>query len=401
MSDFDIITVGGGLGGAALAKSMAERGARVLVVERETKFKDRVRGEGMTPWGCAEARELGIYDLLKKSCGHETNWWDNYVGPMRVAHRELASTTPQGLPALDFYHPEMQQILLGAARAAGAEVRCGAKATSVTLGRSPGVTIENVDGVREELSARLVVGSDGRGSLVRKWAGFAERRDTDRMLVGGLLLEDASCPEDTVRFVSDFAAGRGSIIFPQGRSRARLYLMYGVAEGIRLQGKKDVRRFIEACIATGIPREYIDHARAAGPLATFDGADCWVEHPYRDGVALIGDAASSSDPSWGQGLSLTLRDARALRDALSMDDDWEAAGHVYAGGHDRYYGVLHTVEDWLTQFFYETGPTADARRAKAFPLIAQDRTRMPDTFLSGPDHPVDDLMRRRFFGEVE
>ena len=36
---YDVVTVGGGLAGAAFAKSMAERGARILVVERETRFR--------------------------------------------------------------------------------------------------------------------------------------------------------------------------------------------------------------------------------------------------------------------------------------------------------------------------------------------------------------------------
>ena len=57
---YDIITVGGGLGACALARVMAEEGKRVLVLEREREFKDRVRGEYMCPWGVAEARELGI-----------------------------------------------------------------------------------------------------------------------------------------------------------------------------------------------------------------------------------------------------------------------------------------------------------------------------------------------------
>jgi len=52
--EYDIITVGGGLAGATLAKAMAENGARVLVIERERQFKDRVRGEGTFPWGVAE-----------------------------------------------------------------------------------------------------------------------------------------------------------------------------------------------------------------------------------------------------------------------------------------------------------------------------------------------------------
>ena len=57
---YDIITVGGGLGGASLAKAMAEHGAKVLVLERETQFKDRVRGEILVSWGVAEAKALGI-----------------------------------------------------------------------------------------------------------------------------------------------------------------------------------------------------------------------------------------------------------------------------------------------------------------------------------------------------
>ena len=68
---YDIVTIGGGLGGSALAKAMAEHGARVLVLEAETRFRDRVRGESMMPWGVAEARELGVYDALMASGAHE------------------------------------------------------------------------------------------------------------------------------------------------------------------------------------------------------------------------------------------------------------------------------------------------------------------------------------------
>ena len=103
-ASYDIITAGGGLGGAALARAMAQRGARVLVLERETKFKDRVRGEAMMPWGVAEARALGIADVLL-NCGHELPWWDMYFGNVRTSHRDLTKTTSdpswgQGLPLI-------------------------------------------------------------------------------------------------------------------------------------------------------------------------------------------------------------------------------------------------------------------------------------------------------------
>jgi choline dehydrogenase-like flavoprotein len=47
--DVDVIVVGGGLAGSALATSLARQGRQVLVIEREIKFKDRVRGLRSTP----------------------------------------------------------------------------------------------------------------------------------------------------------------------------------------------------------------------------------------------------------------------------------------------------------------------------------------------------------------
>ena len=67
--NYDIITVGGGIAASSLARAMAERGARVLVLEREKQSKDRVRGEAVVSWGVAEANELGICRLLKEKCG--------------------------------------------------------------------------------------------------------------------------------------------------------------------------------------------------------------------------------------------------------------------------------------------------------------------------------------------
>jgi flavin-dependent dehydrogenase len=74
--DYDVITVGGGLGGAALAKVLATKGLRVLVAERERQFKDRIRGEVMWPWGVAEARTLGLYDRILETCAHELPFID-------------------------------------------------------------------------------------------------------------------------------------------------------------------------------------------------------------------------------------------------------------------------------------------------------------------------------------
>jgi 2-polyprenyl-6-methoxyphenol hydroxylase-like FAD-dependent oxidoreductase len=292
----------------------------------------------------------------------------------------------------------MQELLIGAAASAGANVQRGVTVKEVRAG-SPATVVAGDNGHSEEIHARFVVGADGRSSTVRASVGFQHRRDPDDMLVAGVLLANVCAPEDIGQIVMNSSLGQAAIVFPQGAGRARTYFCFHTGTQPRCQGAVDLPRYIDACKKTGMNPTFYDGAKAAGPLATFDGAEVWVEHPFKDGVALIGDAAAASDPSWGQGLSLTLRDARVLRDHLLATSNWETAGHAYAAEHDRHTDAIHTANLWHTELFLATGPQADARRARALPLIVQDPSRQPDTLFSGPEVPVNEDVRKRFFGE--
>lgn len=395
---YDVAIAGGGLGGATLAKNMAEQGARVLVIEHERQFKDRVRGEAMFPWGYAEVEALGAADCLAEAGRHHLNWIDTYVASHRVEHREVVPSTKHRLPFLTCYHPAMQESLLKAAAAAGATVRRGAAVREVKPGAPPEMVIDE-NGRAETITARLVVGAEGRSSVVRSSAHFTVQRDPEDMMIAGILLENVPADEDTLQGIYNFALGQLAIIIPQGGGRARVYLCYHDATQARFQGPGDVTRFFDGCKKTGANAALFEDVKPIGPLATFSCAHSWVDHPHRDGVALVGDSATSSDPTWGQGLSLTLRDARVLRDHLMRAGDWNAAGHAYAGEHDGYAGRMHTFHQWMTAMYLAMGPEADARRARAMPLIGQDPSRQPDALFVGPDLPLDEAVRKRFFGE--
>jgi 2-polyprenyl-6-methoxyphenol hydroxylase-like FAD-dependent oxidoreductase len=399
VTTYDVVAVGGGIAGATLAKAMAERGHRVLVVERARRFRDRVRGEALAPWGIACARDLGVYELLERRCGHMLRYWNIHVGGQRILSRDFFATTPQEAGWLTYYHPAMQDALLQAAIDAGAEVRRGAQVTGVRPGSPARVTIQD-DGATSEVETRLVVGADGRSSAIRRLGRFRAEQDPPRLLFAGVLLDGVASPEDVFYHVAAPSSGLAAYIFPQGERRARAYLGFHKDAGMpRLHGEADLARFREASEEIGMPPAFYADARPAGPLATFDGADSWVRHPYADGVVLVGDAAATSDPTWGQGMSLALRDVRALRDALLSTSDWDAAGHAYAAEHDRHYGIIHRVDGWYAEVFMELGPEADERRLRALPLAAADPTRFPDPPISGPEAPHDDGVRRRFFGE--
>ena len=393
-SSFDIVTVGGGLAASSFAKSMAQGGVSVLILEQEERFKDRVRGEYIVPWGVAEARELGALETLQRNCAREIPWVD-----MGFGLRDLRTTTPQQLPGVSFSHPEMQETLLASAETSGAVVRRGVCAQNIELGRRPCVTTRK-DGREETVSARLVVAADGRNSAARRWLGFTTKKSGDPFVFSGVLLSGLSAREDAAWFIFNPELGLIGALVPQGPGRFRAYLGYPSSAGYRLNGKDSVPLFFsESNRVAPIFGEFYVKAQDIGPLASFDGGDYWVEHPYRNGAALLGDAAGTTDPSFGQGMALSLRDARTLRDALLSNSDWDAAGHRYAEQHDIYYQRCRTASGWLRAIFQEQTSEASARRQRALPLIAKDLTRVPDHLFSGPEMPLDDDTRARFFGE--
>lgn len=53
---FDVAIVGGGIAGGALACALSRAGFGVLLLERQQEYRDRVLGEGIVPWGVADAR---------------------------------------------------------------------------------------------------------------------------------------------------------------------------------------------------------------------------------------------------------------------------------------------------------------------------------------------------------
>jgi 2-polyprenyl-6-methoxyphenol hydroxylase-like FAD-dependent oxidoreductase len=198
---------------------------------------------------------------------------------------------------------------------------------------------------------------------------------------------------------NNVSTGAVAALFPQRGDRARAYFGFHPQKCSRLQGEGDFTRFREMFTTAAGKAIPLGDSKPAGPLASFECADVWVAHPYRDGVALAGDAASSNDPSWGQGLSLAFRDARVLSDELLAGTDWDAAANRYAQRHDADYGVVSKVSGWFYDVFQRLGPGADARRARTLPLIAQDPTRVPDVLFSGPEFPLEASSQARFFGE--
>src|SRR5215213_3105723 len=389
---FDVIVVGGGLAGSALAGVLAQAGLGVLVVEREARFRDRIRGELTWPWGVAEARELGLEAVLQQAGRVELPAVQFYED-QRVAVTEQF----ESVPMMGFSHPRLQEALFTWAGVQGATIVRPAKATGFALNGRPTVTVA-VDGCLVDYTARLVVGADGKLSAVRRWAGGETQADAEHHRFGGVLvtglagrpaLSDASTPPASFFW------------FPPSAETMRLYFRM-TAERLR---ETHVDRSFASFLAYAtafVPEGTLTGARQAGPLGFFPNNDVWATRIAGDGVVLVGDAAGAVDPSWGIGTSLVFRDVRELRDLLLAGRDWALATAEFARRRWQYYEVVRAYDRWMNQIFAEDGPEADHRRERHALAREHDPTLGGFGLLEaqGPDGLVPDASaRRHFFGE--
>jgi len=383
---YDLIVAGGGVAGAAFAFRMAERGAHVLVVERELVFRERIRGDSIHPWGVAEALRLGLGEALSGPSFRRVSSWQLNVGGFQLLDRDL-TRSPSGQPLVHVHHPELQQTLLAAAAAAGAEVRRGARVVEVRRGRPAHVVLEEGQ-ARRSLTARLVVVADGRESPLRRAAGVDAPGELSDLSTTGVLVDDHSGPvaQQSLFYPPGFC--ELALWVPLSRERARIYFVRRRDASVeRYSGEGQLARFLAACRALGMPAPWLESAKAAGPLATFETrlSEC-SSAALEGGLVFIGDAAGTVDPIFGCGVSLGLMDARSLAERLLETPDWDAAAARHAEDRRIYATSLRTLERWLTQLYYTPGEAAAELRLRASPRLAALRI---DLVGSGPASPTD------------
>lgn len=329
MNDYEIVVVGGGIAGSSVASVLARAGKRVLVLEQQLEYRDKVRGETIVPWGTLETDGMDLTSTLLDTGGAFAATLVPYDELQPPAAAEagglpLSLLCPGASGQLNVGHPEASEALAQKAASDGATVIRGVRDVMVTFGDSP--TVRYRDGTNTvEVTPKLVIGADGRHSTVRRQAGIALDERPAVVFGAGLLVRSES------GFTEKVALGTEGqthfLAFPRQDGLTRLYQMVDIARQPDFTGSGRLAHFVESFrqLQSFPAASALADGEVAGPAGGAPMTDAWTTTaPVVPGAVLIGDAAGWNDPILGQGLSVAFRDAHTVADVVSSSADWSA-----------------------------------------------------------------------------
>ena len=169
--NYDVIVIGGGPGGSTTATLIAEKGYRVLLLERDKSPQFKI-GESLMPATYWTFKRLGVIEKLKASHFPEKYSVQFYAGSGKASapFYFYRNDPHESSMTWQVLRSEFDQMLLENAREKGAAVERGVSVHEVLFDgeRAIGVRAKLADGRIGELSARVVVDSTGQSALISR-----------------------------------------------------------------------------------------------------------------------------------------------------------------------------------------------------------------------------------------
>lgn len=323
-SSFDVVVVGGGMVGSALALGLSQQGWQVALVEGERRealtaslpeadkvedFEPRVSAISLASQRLLE--RLGAWGEVRASrhCGYrEMTVWDG-DGTGRI-HFDAAELHTSALGTI-VENRSIVRALFQQIQASGVALFDGVRVQRWS--RNDGV--ELADGRR--LPATLVIGADGARSRLRQWAGLPTREwDYDQQaIVCTVRTEHSHGFTAWQRFSSTGPLAFLPLLNEAGDDHfCSIVWSQDTDEARRLMALTDdaFRQALEAAIEQQLGAVVEVSRRFAFPLRQRHAKDY-----VADGLALVGDAAHTIHPLAGQGANLGYGDVRVLLEELS------------------------------------------------------------------------------------
>jgi 2-polyprenyl-6-methoxyphenol hydroxylase-like FAD-dependent oxidoreductase len=330
---YDVIVVGARCAGAPTAMLLARKGYRVLVVDRARFPSDTVSTHLLHPPGVAALRRWGLLARLVATGCPPIHTYVFDFGPFAISGTPGPPDTPVA------YAPRrtvLDQLLVEGAAEAGAEVRQEFSVQEVLVeeGRVSGIRGHGSDGRSFTEHARVVVGADGRHSLVARTVQPARYHEKPPLLYAyysywsGLDMDG--------RFQTWVRPDRAFAAWPTHDDLTLVIGGWPSAEQAanRADVEGEFHKMLELVPA------FADRVRGARRVDRLTGAGVanYFRQPYGPGWALVGDAGYNKDFITAQGMHDAFRDAElcatALEESFSGARPFDDAMGAYQAARD-------------------------------------------------------------------
>ncbi len=325
-----VAIVGAGPAGAALAYLLARRGVEVVLLERQTDFAREFRGEGLMPSGAEVFEQMGLGAALDALPQARLERFEVFLNARPVGALTLAAQAGGAFSARIVSQPAMLEMLVGeAARYPGFRLERGATVREVIRtgggdgGRICGVLADGGRGALE-VRADLVVGCDGRNSVLRRRAALDELRYPQAFDVVWAKLPMPAALAGAAAGRLYIGRGHFALMFPSydGRLQMGWIIDKGLFGDLRKRGVDAWLLEMAAHLSADLAAHLCAHLHDVSHPFLLDVACSRVARWSVPGM-LLGDAAHTMSPVGAQGINLALRDAvvaaNHLCEALGAD----------------------------------------------------------------------------------
>jgi flavin-dependent dehydrogenase len=319
---YDVLIIGAGPAGTTAAALLAEKGRRVLVLEKETFPRYHI-GESLMPYCWFTLNRLGLVEEMQRRA-----FTKKY---------SVQFVTQDGRQSAPFYffqhydHPsavtwqieraEFDQMMLENARAKGAEVRAGTPVLGVLRddsGRVIGVEARGSDGEKFQVFAPVTIDCSGRDRVTTGRDGwFARDPMLNKLAVWSYWRGAKRDP--------GIDAGNTTVAYVEGRGWFWYIPLKDDIVSVGIVAEKDYLFSESKDPAAIMAREIGRNAWIKDHLSVGEQfGDYFVtaefsyrsKHPATDGLLLAGDAFAFLDPVFSSGVFLALKSGEMAADAV-------------------------------------------------------------------------------------
>jgi menaquinone-9 beta-reductase len=354
--DAEVIVVGGGPAGSSTAAALVELGHRVLLFDKASFPRHKPCSDYVNPAGARLLAEMGLLQPILDAGAH---CMDGMLVHAPNGGRFLAdyAKAEPGRAAIGLSRYHLDQLLLERAKSTGVTV-CERAHVRELLREGERVigVVATIDGLREEIRAPLVIGADGRNSVVARSLGISD-------------------PMRWLRKTGIAAHYRGVTGLDRyGEMHVGRHLYAGLAPlecGLTnvtiVAGDRSVQQraasiedyFAEALRTLPAVAAKLDGAERVGGIRGVGTMAHRARRTAGDGYLLVGDAATFLDPFAGEGiyealLAATLA-APVASAALKAGDPSGDALEPYRTARRNAFTAKRAVS-WIVQGFINSPP---------------------------------------------